>query len=52
VGTSRTTGELFIVTDDLAEISRKLTREHQKVTALDIVPARKLELSLDPLAAG
>jgi ATP-dependent exoDNAse (exonuclease V) alpha subunit len=52
VGTSRTTGELFIVTDDLAGISRKLTREHQKVTAIDIVPARKLELSLDPLAAG
>jgi ATP-dependent exoDNAse (exonuclease V) alpha subunit len=46
VGTSRTRGELFVVTDDLAELGRKLSREHKKVTALDIVPSQKLGFGL------
>jgi hypothetical protein len=46
VGTSRTKGDAFVVTDEIAEVSRKLQREHRKVTALDIVPSRELGLGL------
>jgi conjugative relaxase-like TrwC/TraI family protein len=46
VGISRTKGDVYVVTDDLAEVSRQLSREHKKVTALDIVPSEKLGLGL------
>lgn len=46
VGASRTRGELHLVVDDLACVSRDLTREHKKVTALDIVPTGKAGLGL------
>jgi ATP-dependent exoDNAse (exonuclease V) alpha subunit len=52
VGASRTRGELHLVVDDLADVSRELTREHRKAAALDIVPFGKpalgLGLSLEP----
>jgi hypothetical protein len=46
VGTSRTRGELYLVVDDLAEVSRKLDREHKKVTALDVLPSKTVGLGL------
>jgi ATP-dependent exoDNAse (exonuclease V) alpha subunit len=46
VGTSRTRGELYFVTDDEGAVVEALAREHRKHAALDLVPTKGLGLGL------